>query len=100
MSSVTEGRPLSAPFGTWPARLYLAVCAGLIVWLAVVSAQPQDDASLAAVVPLLFTAPTSLLALALPDGATAGLYVVLSASAIVNAWLLDVFYRRLTGRRG
>lgn len=100
MSSVSEGRTVPVAFGSWPARLYLAVCAGLIVWLAVVSSQPQEDGSFAAVVPLLFTAPTSMLALALPDGATAGLYAVLSASAVVNAWLLDVFYRRLRSRRG
>jgi hypothetical protein len=90
----------SALFGTRPARLYLAVCAALIVWLAVVSAQPHQDASMAAVIPLLVTAPTSLLVFAVPDGATAGLYVVLAASAVVNAWLIDLAWRRIGGRRG
>ncbi|MBV1939316.1 hypothetical protein [Streptomyces sp. BV286] len=100
MSSVLGARMSATPFGTWPARVYLAVCAALIVWLAVVSSQPQDDASLAAVVPLLLTAPTSLLVLAVPDGMTAGLYAVLVMSAVVNAWVIDVIWRRLGSRRG
>jgi hypothetical protein len=99
MSSVTGGQTLGAPFGTWPARLYLALSAALIVWLAVVSSQPTDDASLAAVIPILFTAPTSLLVLAAPDG-VAWLYAVLGASAMVNAWLIDLVWRRLSSRRG
>ncbi|MFD3314431.1 SCO4225 family membrane protein [Streptomyces sp. NPDC058694] len=100
MSSVTGGQALSAPFGTWPARLYLAVSAALIVWLAVVSSQPQADASFAAVIPILFTAPTSLLALAIPGGSVAWMYAVLAASAMVNAWLIDLVWRRLSSRKG
>jgi hypothetical protein len=100
MSSVIGERTLGTPLGTWPARLYLAVCAALIVWLAVVSAQPHEDASFAAVVPLLVTAPTSMLVLAVPDGATAGVFAVLAVSAVVNAWLIDMGWRRLSGRRG
>ncbi|MGP4047929.1 SCO4225 family membrane protein [Streptomyces sp. 2A115] len=100
MSSVSAGRMSTTPFGTWPSRLYLAVCAALIVWLAVVSSQPHDDASFAAVIPILATAPTSLLVLAVPDGATAGLYAVLAVSAVVNAWVIDLVWQRLGSRRG
>ncbi|MGW2288501.1 SCO4225 family membrane protein [Streptomyces phaeochromogenes] len=100
MSSVTGGQTLGAPFGTWPARLYLAVSAALIVWLAVVSSQPQGDASFAAVIPILFTAPTSLLILAIPDVSVGWLYAVLGASAVANAWLIDLVWRRLSSRKG
>ncbi|MCX4911368.1 SCO4225 family membrane protein [Streptomyces sp. NBC_00878] len=100
MSTVTEGRTLGAPFGTWPARLYLAASAVLIVWLAVVASQPQDDANFAAVIPFLFTAPTSLVALAVPDISMAGLYVVLVVSTLANAWVIDIVARRFSGRRG
>ncbi|MCX5599610.1 hypothetical protein OOK29_15820 [Streptomyces phaeochromogenes] len=100
MSSVTGVQKLSAPFGTWPARLYLAVAAALIVWLAVVSSQPSGDASFAAVIPILFTAPTSLLILAVPDVSVGWLYAVLGASAVANAWLIDLVWRRLSSRKG
>ncbi|WP_460068964.1 SCO4225 family membrane protein [Streptomyces sp. YKOK-I1] len=47
---------------------YLALCAGLLVWALVVSALDDSGESMAGVIPLLATAPASLVLLALPDG--------------------------------
>ncbi|UNZ21463.1 hypothetical protein [Streptomyces sp. 891-h] len=82
---------------TVPALLYLAVCAALLVWAVVVSAGDNPDASLAGVVPLLATAPVSLVLLALPDHLSM-VFVAVGLGALVNAVLIGWCARAL--RRG
>lgn len=79
------------------ALVYLAVCAALLIWALIVSTADTPDASLAGVIPLLATAPVSLVLLALPDhGAMFILSVLLGALA--NAALIGWCARAL-GRR-
>ncbi|MFF5721793.1 SCO4225 family membrane protein [Streptomyces buecherae] len=79
------------------ARVYLAACAALLIWALVVSHGENPDASFAGVVPLLATAPLSLVLLVLPDHA-AMLYVAIGTGALVNALLIGWCARAL--RRG
>ncbi|MCG3043770.1 SCO4225 family membrane protein [Streptomyces fenghuangensis] len=86
-----------------PARIYLAVCAALVLWVALDAAfVPHEDASLAGVWPVAATAPTSLLALAvpLPDGpvGAALLLGLVSLAAVVNAGVLSAVLRRFRTR--
>ncbi|MCT9075138.1 SCO4225 family membrane protein [Streptomyces fulvoviolaceus] len=79
------------------ALVYLAVCAVLLVWALVVTATDSSDESMAGVIPLLATAPFSLVFLALPDGAV--MFVVAVAfGALVNATVIGWCSRAL--RRG
>ncbi|MDG9700727.1 SCO4225 family membrane protein [Streptomyces sp. DH37] len=86
----------------WPARIYLAVCAALVLWVVLDAAFVQhEDASMAGVWPLAATAPTSLLALAvpLPDGPAGAvlLLALVGAAAVVNAWAFSAVLRRFRG---
>ncbi|MDV9172176.1 hypothetical protein R6V09_18925 [Streptomyces sp. W16] len=74
------GRNLRNPF----ALAYLALCAALLVWAVVVTIADDSGGSMAAVIPLLGTAPASLVFLVLPDGA-AMLTVSIALGALVNA---------------
>ncbi|WP_343243775.1 hypothetical protein [Streptomyces sp. SID13726] len=83
---------------TSPAALiYLALCAALLVWAIVVTVGDSSDESMAGVIPLLATAPCSLVLLALPDG---WVMVVLAVAfgAVVNATVIGWCARML--RRG
>ncbi|URN14190.1 hypothetical protein LUW77_02195 [Streptomyces radiopugnans] len=87
----------------WPARIYLAVCAALVLWVVLDAAVlPHEDASMAGVWPVAATAPTSLLALAvpLPDGpvGAALLLGLVSLAAVVNAWVFSAVLRRVRTR--
>jgi hypothetical protein len=77
------------------ALVYLALCAALLVWALVASV--GSDESMAAVIPLLATAPVSLVVLALPDGA-AMLVLAVAVGALANATLIGWCARAL--RRG
>lgn len=69
------------------ALVYLAVCAALLVWAIVVSTGDSSDESMAGVIPLLATAPASLVLLVLPDHA-AMLVVSVILGALTNATII------------
>lgn len=80
------------------ALVYLAACAGLLVWALVVSAVDTSDESMAGVIPVFATAPTSLVPLlTLPEGA-AWFIVSVVLGALVNAAVIGWCARAL--RRG
>ncbi|SFK99930.1 SCO4225 family membrane protein [Streptomyces pini] len=86
-----------------PARIYLAVCAALVLWVVLdATVVPHEDASMAALWPVAATAPTSLLALAvpLPDGPVGGalLLGLVSLAAVVNAGVFSAVLRRFRTR--
>ncbi|OON80679.1 SCO4225 family membrane protein [Streptomyces tsukubensis] len=86
---MSGNKPLNAVAGNLFARLYLAVCVLLLIWVAVDSTLvPHEDASFAGVVPLILTAPFSLVVLALPINGLAGVLLPIAAGAVVNAWLI------------
>ncbi len=85
-------------YGDVFALLYLAVCAGLTVWAFAVSAGENEDASFAGVIPVLATAPASLVLLALPGGGIASFLLAVVVGALVNAAVIGWCSRRL--RRG
>ncbi|WUI52118.1 hypothetical protein OHS59_23720 [Streptomyces sp. NBC_00414] len=88
------GRALGDVF----ALVYLAVCAGLLVWAVVVSTRDSPDASMAGVIPLLATAPGSFVPLMLlPEGAATFVGTV-AFGAVLNALVIGVCARAL--RRG
>lgn len=79
------------------ALVHLAVCAGLLVWALTVSAGP--DASFAGVIPLLATAPVSLVLLVLPEGMAMIIFAI-ALGALVNAMVIGWCVRALRqGRR-
>lgn len=80
--------------GDTAARLYLAVCAAALVWALVVTATDSSDESMAGVIPLLATAPVSLVLLALPDH-PATLVVAVVLGALVNAMVIGWCARAL-----
>ncbi|WP_301128517.1 SCO4225 family membrane protein [Streptomyces cacaoi] len=82
-----------------PALVYLAVCVGLTVWAAVVTAGDSTGESMAGVIPMLATLPLSLavLALPLPEGPWAFLLPLL-VCALVNAVFIGWCVRTLTER--
>lgn len=83
---------------TTPAALvYLALCAALLIWALAVSAGDSSDESMAGVIPLLATAPFSLVLLALPDG-PAMVVLAVAFGALVNAAFIGWCARAL--RRG
>ncbi|WP_427921722.1 SCO4225 family membrane protein [Streptomyces sp. cg40] len=86
------GRNLRNPF----ALAYLALCAGLLVWAIAVNIPADSDGAMAFVVPLIATAPASLVLLALPGGA-AVLIVAVVLGAVVNASIIGWCVRALTG---
>ncbi|WP_368396667.1 SCO4225 family membrane protein [Streptomyces sclerotialus] len=81
------------------ARVYLAVCAVLLIWAVVVSYGDNPDASFAGVVPLIATAPVSLILLALPDH-IAMVFLAVGLGAVVNAVLIGWCARALRQGRG
>ncbi|WP_447038398.1 SCO4225 family membrane protein [Streptomyces sp. DSM 118878] len=74
------------------ALAYAVVCAGLLIWAVVVTALDTTDESMAGVIPILATAPTSLLFLALPDGP--GYFI----AAVVVGTLVNAAVIRWCGR--
>ncbi|WP_327344497.1 SCO4225 family membrane protein [Streptomyces europaeiscabiei] len=76
---------------------YLGVCAVLFVWAVVVTAGESTDASMAGVIPLLATAPVSLVLLVLPDNIVMAVIAV-ALGAAVNAAIIGWCTRTL--RRG
>ncbi|MDT6986516.1 SCO4225 family membrane protein [Streptomyces lusitanus] len=98
------------PDRTLPARLrhlygdafalaYLGACAALTVWALAASTAENEDAFLAGVIPVLATAPVSVVALALPGGVPSFVLAVASG-ALVNAAIIGWCGRRLRGRAG
>lgn len=79
------------------ALVYLAVCAALLVWALISSA--TSDESMAGVIPLLATAPVSLVLLALPDG-TAMVVLAVAIGALANAAAIGWCARALRRGRG
>ncbi|EFE68247.1 MULTISPECIES: SCO4225 family membrane protein [Streptomyces] len=77
--------------------VYLALCAALLVWALVASALDDTGESMAGVIPLLATAPVSLLLLLLPGG-LASVIVAVVVGALVNAAVIGWCARAL--RRG
>lgn len=72
-------------FGDVLALVYLGICAALLVWAFVVTfVVVGEDASFALIIPLLATAPVSLLLVELPDGVMTFLGAV-AGGALVNA---------------
>ncbi|WP_432096986.1 SCO4225 family membrane protein [Streptomyces sp. bgisy100] len=91
-------RILALAFVNWFARGYLAVCCALLIWTWVDSTFVEHpDASLFAVVPLLVTAPLSMVVVALP-GPSALLYAAVIVGALVNATLIGWCTRTLRQR--
>ncbi|WP_435834156.1 SCO4225 family membrane protein [Streptomyces albogriseolus] len=78
------------------ALVYLGVCAALTVWAFVASAGENEDASFAGVIPVLATAPGSLVGLALPGGLPTFVFAVVMG-ALVNAAVIGWCSRRLRG---
>ncbi|MFE9926397.1 SCO4225 family membrane protein [Streptomyces sp. NPDC005774] len=104
--SARPGRPVGSLFhwlrrvffGDVLALVYLGLCAALLVWaitVAVVGA--GEDASFAGVIPLLATAPVSLVLFGLPGGAMTFIGAV-AGGALVNAAVICWCARTL--RRG
>jgi hypothetical protein len=99
-------RTLSAATDNWLSRSYLALCAGLLIWVAAGQFH-GNDASFAGVWPIVATLPVSLLAAAVASGAglvfpsvlVLPLFIVLiSAAAFLNATLLGLLVRSLRHR--
>ncbi|MFD7284763.1 SCO4225 family membrane protein [Streptomyces sp. NPDC059863] len=80
--------------GSVLARVYLAVCAVLTVWAVVVSLGDNPDASFAGVVPLIATAPVSLIVIVLPDH-TSMIFIAIGLGALVNAVVIGWCARAL-----
>jgi hypothetical protein len=104
----TAKRILSAATDNWISRGYLAVCAGLLIWVALDALfTPHAEASFAGIWPILATSPTSLVLIAvelglkplLPSSAATPLFLVLLAlAAYVNAALFGLLLRRIRPR--
>ncbi|GGV19561.1 SCO4225 family membrane protein [Streptomyces griseoflavus] len=107
-STAEETTAVTGPGRTLPARLrhaltdvaallYLGLCAALTVWAYVVSAGENEDASLAGVIPLLATAPFSVVLGVLPEH-PAMFVLAVAFGALVNAVVIGTCSRAL--RRG
>ncbi|GGX24113.1 SCO4225 family membrane protein [Streptomyces lomondensis] len=79
------------------ALVYLAVCAILLAWALTVTLMDSSDESMAGVIPLLATAPASLVLLVLPDHGSM-LITAVAVGALVNAAIIGTCARAL--RRG
>jgi len=87
-------RVLDVVAGDWLSRGYLAVVCALLAWAwADASFFPYDDASFAAVVPALFTAPASLLFVLLPEGTEGSYFGLVTAAAVLNATAITLLAR-------
>jgi hypothetical protein len=101
-------RILSAATDNWFSRGYLALCAGLLIWVALESVlYTGPDPSFAGVWPILATFPTSLLTIGvgfgleplLPSPVALPLFLVLIAvAAYANAALLGLLVRSIRPR--
>nr|WP_247701647.1 hypothetical protein [Streptomyces sp. F63] len=76
---------------------YLLLCAALLGWALAVSATDGSGESMAGVIPILATAPGSLVLLVLPGGAVT-LVAAIVFGALVNAAIIGWVARAL--RRG
>ncbi|MFD7427726.1 SCO4225 family membrane protein [Streptomyces sp. NPDC059818] len=68
---------------------YLGVCAALLVWALVVTAVDSSGESMAGVIPVLATAPGSLVFLVLPDSAAMFVIAIVlgaGANAAIIGW--------------
>ncbi|MFJ9211730.1 hypothetical protein CU044_4115 [Streptomyces sp. L-9-10] len=92
-------RTVRHALGSVLARVYLAVIVVLVIWAVVVSLGDNPDASFAGVVPLIATAPVSLLVIALPDHASM-IFIAIGLGALVNAVLIGWCARALSQGRG
>lgn len=77
--------------------VYLGVCAALLVWALVVTAGDSSGESMAGVIPILATAPASLVFLVLPDSSVM-FPIAVALGAGVNAAIIGWCTRAL--RRG
>ncbi|MEU8698648.1 hypothetical protein AB0C61_13400 [Streptomyces sp. NPDC048680] len=69
--------------------VYLGVCAALLVWALVVTAVDSSGESMAGVIPVLATAPGSLVFLVLPDSAAMFIIAIVlgaGANAAIIGW--------------
>ncbi|MFJ9031628.1 SCO4225 family membrane protein [Streptomyces sp. NPDC102274] len=92
-------RTVRHALGSVLARVYLAVCAALVIWAVVVSLGDNPDGSFAGVVPLIATAPVSLIVLLLPDHSSM-IFIAIGLGALVNAVLIGWCARALGQGRG
>ncbi|ROQ67487.1 hypothetical protein EDD93_1924 [Streptomyces sp. 840.1] len=77
--------------------VYLGLCAVLLVWALVVTAMDSSDESMAGVIPVLASAPASLVFLVLPDN-NAMFITAIALGAAANAAIIGWCTRAL--RRG
>ncbi|POX42769.1 hypothetical protein C3486_03445 [Streptomyces sp. Ru73] len=91
-------RTVRDALGSLLARIYLAVCAALLVWAVVVGYGDNPDASFAGVVPVTATAPVSLVLLVLPDFPAMG-FLAVALGALVNAVIIGWCARTLRNAR-
>ncbi|MFR9673020.1 SCO4225 family membrane protein [Streptomyces sp. TR06-5] len=88
-------RPLATATGNRASRLYLLVVLTLLIWAAVdASLVHQQDASFAAIFPVLATAPLGFAVALLPDSSPLGSCMVVACAALVNAWLIGLVAQR------
>ncbi|WP_340376482.1 hypothetical protein U5640_16110 [Streptomyces sp. SS7] len=80
------------------ALAYLAVCAALLIWALAVTALDDSGESMAGVIPLLATAPASLVLLVLPDHVSM-IVLAIVCGALVNATVIGWCSRALRGSR-
>lgn len=97
MSLITAARSLfSTAVGNWVSRIYLAVVAVLLMWSYVDAAfVAQADSSFAGVYPIAITAPASVVLLLLGALSEVTFPLVVTACALLNAWLIGRVLRRI-----
>lgn len=92
-------RVLRVVAGNWISGGYLALCFALLVWVWIDSTfVDHADASFAGVVPMLATAPVSLVLLLLVDTVPGGFYLPVVLGAVVNAAVIGWCVEALRGR--
>jgi hypothetical protein len=101
-------RILSAATDNWLSRVYLTVCAALLIWtVGDALFANNEDPSFAGVWPIFATLPTSFLVVLLaggigfllPSAVTLPLFVILLAvAAVINATVLGLLLRWLRSR--
>jgi hypothetical protein len=106
--SGSRKRIVSAATDNWPSRVYLTVCAALLIWTAADAVIGNNEGpSFAGIWPIFATLPTSLLVVLLaggigfllPSSVTLPLFLILLAvAALINATLLGLLLRRLRKR--
>jgi hypothetical protein len=92
----TSQRILTAAAGNVWSRVYLGVTLALLIGVWVNShLVTHADASFAGIFPILFTAPTSLLLLAIPGVEGLGAFLLIVLAAVINATLIGLVVSRL-----